>query len=135
MEFSGQYLTWEDYKALGGTLDLMPFNLLEFECRKKIDERTLNRLKDIDREDIPEEVRLCMFRLTDLVNSYASKSSSENKNITSENTDGYSVTYATGSQIQEIMKAKNNEIEDIIETDLFGVIVNSEHLLYLGVNY
>ena len=40
MEFEGQYLTYEDYKALGGTLnDQMPFNLLEFESRKQIDKR------------------------------------------------------------------------------------------------
>ena len=46
MEFEGQYLTYEDYKGLGGTLDLMPFNLLEFEARKKIDINTKNRLKN-----------------------------------------------------------------------------------------
>ena len=44
MEFKGQYLTYQEYKALGGTLDEMPFNLLEFNARKKIDERTFGRL-------------------------------------------------------------------------------------------
>ena len=48
MEFSGQYLNYEEYKSLGGTLDIMPFNILEFESRKRIDERTQNRLKDIE---------------------------------------------------------------------------------------
>ena len=47
MEFKGQYLTYEDYKALGGTLDLTPFNLLEFEARRRIDIKTQNRLKNI----------------------------------------------------------------------------------------
>ena len=46
MEFEGQYLTYEEYIDLGGTLDLMPFNLLEFEARRKIDIRTQSRLKD-----------------------------------------------------------------------------------------
>ena len=55
MEFSGQYLTYEEYKALGGTLDLTPFNLLEFESRRLIDTRTHNRLKNVD--NIPEEVK------------------------------------------------------------------------------
>lgn len=35
MEFSGQYLTYEEYRGLGGTLDLMPFNLLELD-RKSV---------------------------------------------------------------------------------------------------
>ena len=48
MEFSGQYLTYPEYKSLGGTLDIMPFNLLEFEARKKIDNRTLYRLKNVE---------------------------------------------------------------------------------------
>ena len=36
MEFSGQYLTYEEYRALGGTLDLAPFNILEFGARRRI---------------------------------------------------------------------------------------------------
>ena len=54
MEFSGEYLTYEEYKALGGTLDLLPFNLLEFEARKKINLKTFNRLVGI--KEIPQEV-------------------------------------------------------------------------------
>ena len=33
MEFKGQYLTYQEFKALGGTLDEMPFNLLEYNAR------------------------------------------------------------------------------------------------------
>ena len=44
MEFTGQYLTYQEYLALGGTLEEMPFNLLEFDARKRIDKRTLERL-------------------------------------------------------------------------------------------
>ena len=29
MEFKGQYLTYQEYLALGGTIEKMPFNLLE----------------------------------------------------------------------------------------------------------
>ena len=67
MEFSGQYLTYEEYKALGGTLDLTPFNLLEFESRRRIDTRTFNRLKGIDSDGIPQEVKICEFKM---INSY-----------------------------------------------------------------
>ena len=70
MEFNGQYLTYEEYKALGGSLDLTPFNLLEFESRRRIDIRTQCRLKDIDSKDIPQEVKLCEYALINSINSY-----------------------------------------------------------------
>jgi len=132
MEFSGQYLTYEQYKALGGTLDRMPFELLEYETRKRIDERTQNRLKNI--EDIPQEVKMCMFKLMGVMSSYDEGLDTVSRNIASENTDGYSVSYVTGSQIQEVLKTKNKELDDIIMTYLNGVIVNNEHILFLGVN-
>lgn len=40
MTFTNQYLNYNEYIELGGTLDELPFNLIEFECRKLIDERT-----------------------------------------------------------------------------------------------
>ncbi len=131
MEFSGQYLKFEEYKALGGTLDQMPFELLEYECRRRIDERTQNRLKGI--ETIPQEVKLCMLKLMNVMSSYDEGLDTVSRNIASENTDGYSVSYVTGSQIQEVLKTKNKEMDDIIMTYLSGVIINKEHILFLGV--
>ena len=131
MEESEKYLTYQEYRSLGGTLDLMPFNLLEFEAERKIDERTQNRLKDV--EEIPEEVKKCMFRLIDLMSTYDEQLSNATKGIASENIDGYSVSYITGSQANEIIKSKINEINDIITTYLFGVVVNGEHVLYLWI--
>lgn len=131
MEFSGQYLTYNEYKALGGSLDQTPFNLLEFEARRIIDNRTLQRLKSI--KEIPEEVKMCMLSLVDTINSYANKSQTS-KNISSESVGSYSVNYATGTQIQEIVKSKNAELTDVVLTYLTGVIVNGEHVVYSGVN-
>ena len=131
MEFSGQYLTYNEYRALGGTLDQTPFNLLEFEARRKIDEKTQGRLKNV--VEIPQEVKMCMFSLINSISSYSSCVSSNNKNIASESIDGYSVSYVTGGTLQEIVSSKNAELNDIITTYLFGVIVNNEHILYLGV--
>lgn len=131
MEFSEQYLTYDEYEALGGTIDQTPFNLLEFEARRKIDERTFGRLKNV--VELPQEVKMCMFALINSINSYGSSTSENNKNIASESTDGYSVSYVTGGAIQEIIKSKSVELNDIITTYLLGVIVNNEHVLYLGV--
>ena len=132
MEFEGQYLEFEEYEELGGSIEETPFNILEFEARKKIDERTQGRLKGI--VEIPEEVKMCAFALIGCVSCYDSSSVASNKNIASESTDGYSISYITGGTIQETINSKNAEINDIINTYLFGVIVDKEHILYVGVN-
>ena len=132
MEFEGQYLDFEEYEELGGSLNETPFNILEFEARKKIDERTQGRLKGI--EQLPIEVKMCMFALINTINGYTNAyQNNSNKNIISESVGSYSVNYASGSQIQEIIKSKSEELNDIIKSDLFGVVVNKEHILYLGV--
>lgn len=132
MDFSRQYLTYFEYKELGGTLPETPLNLLEFEARRKIDERTQGRLKKT--EKLPQEVKLCDFTLINSINSYSSTLNSSNKNITSENTDGYSVSYINSTQVQEVVKSKNKELEDIIMTYLLNVVINNEHILYLGAS-
>lgn len=136
MEFNGQYLTYEEYRALGGTLDLMPFNLLEFESRRQIDIRTQNRLKDIDSTNIPQEVKMCEYRMINSINNYweTTNNITSNGNVASENTDGYSISYVTASQIQDIIKSKSVELDDIIRDYLIGVIVNEQHIMYLGVD-
>lgn len=135
MEFNGQYLTYEEYKALGGTLDLTPFNILEFESRRKIDIRTLNRLKKTNSLEIPQEVKMCEFKMIDSINSYAKTTSNvaSNGNVASENTDGYSVNYITADKISEIVKSKSVELDEIIYDYLTGVIFNGEHIIYCGV--
>ena len=127
MIFNGQYLSYEEYKELGGTLDLMPFNLLEFEARRKIDIETFNRLK----ENIPQEVKLCEYELINRIDSYFKTNTTGN--VASESTDGYSVSYITADRVSEVVKSKNDDLKDIIRTYLLGVIYNNEHLLYCGV--
>lgn len=133
MDISGQYLTYSEYEALGGTLTTeTPFNLLEFEARRQIDIRTFGRLKDL--EVIPEEVKLCEYKLINTIQSYAQTDTSNNVgNVASENIDGYSVSYITLDRVSEVIKSKSNQIDDIIRTYLLGVIVNGEHIMYVGV--
>lgn len=128
MDFSEQYLTYGEYKALGGTLDIMPFNLLEFNARKKIDERTLGRLSGV--KEIPQEVKLCVFEMIKVLNSYDTYTT-QNKAVASENIDGYSISY-TGANSNNT-SAKNNELEDVIDTYLTDVVVDGTPVLYLGV--
>ena len=134
MTFEGQYLTYAEYQALGGSaIGEMPFNLLEFEARRQIDIRTFNRIKNS--KEIPQEVKLCVYNLINTINSYLSSTSniSSNGNVKTENIDGYSIQYISASDIGEVVKSKNIEIEDIIKTYLLGIIFNGEHLTYCGV--
>ena len=129
MEFKNQYLSYEEYKSLGGTLGEMPFNILELKARQIINERTQNRLKNI--EEIPQEVKICVYDLINTMNKYNLSNNSTSSNISSENTDGYSVTYRSGTELTEEQK---KQYDDVMETDLYGVIVDNTPILYLGVN-
>lgn len=132
MEFGGQYLTYEEYKGLGGTLSEMPFKLLEFETRKRIDNRTQNRIYNMSEK--PQEVKLCVNAMINTLEQYViDNSKGINKNVASESIDGYSVSYITGSQVQEAIKSKKSELEDIMQTYL-GNVRTSENIpvLYLG---
>ena len=129
MEFNNQYLTYEEYESLGGTLGEMPFNILELKARQIINERTQNRLKDV--EKIPQEVKNCVYDLIQIINKYNNSNNSTSSNISSENTDGYSVTYKSGTELTEEQK---KQYDDVMETDLYGVIVDNTPILYLGVN-
>ena len=132
MTFDNQYLTYSEYQELGGdAIGETPFNLLEYEARKQIDLRTQNRLKNLD--TIPDEVKMCMFNLINKIDSYNTATQDASGNVANESIDGYSITYITSTQIREIIASKNIEIQDIILNDLYGVIVNNEHLIFNGV--
>ena len=128
MTFEGQYLTYAEYQALGGSaIGEMPFNLLEFEARKEIDIRTQNRLSNI--EEIPQEVKLCMYSLINKIQLYIND---VDRSIGSESVGSYSVDYV--DDIRKVISNKDTELNDVILNGLYGVIVNNEHILYLGVD-
>ena len=131
MDFTNQYLSYEEYQELEGTLEEVPFNELEYECRRIIDSRTQNRLKNAD--EIPEEVKMLENKMIQTLQGYYVSLKKAQSGISSENTDGYSVTYIPSSQISQLIEGKIDVLQDLVSTYLFGVIVNNEHLLYCGV--
>ena len=128
MEFSGQYLNYEEYKSLGGTLDIMPFNILEFESRKRLDTRTQNRLNGV--EEIPQEVKMCMYAM---INTLEKGIIETKSSVASESIDGYSVTYLSPGEVVQVINTKQVELEDIMFSYLMHVVVNNVSILYLGV--
>lgn len=131
MEFTNQYLRYEEYLVLGGTLEEVPFNELEFECRRLIDSRTQNRLKNAN--EIPSEVKMLEYKMIESLQVYYNSLKNAQNGVQSENTDGYSVTYIPSTQIRQLIEGKIDSLQDLISTYLFGIIVNNEHLLYCGV--
>lgn len=131
MDFTNQYLSYEEYMSLEGTLEKVPFDELEFECRRIIDSRTQNRLKNTD--EIPQEVKMLENKMIQTLQGYYISLNKAQSGVASENTDGYSVSYISSNQISQLIKGKIDVLQDLISEYLFGVIVNNEHVLYLGV--
>lgn len=104
MEFEGQYLTYDEYKAMGGLLDQTPFNLLEFEARKEVDKYTFNRLVNLETQN--QDVKLCIYALIEQINS----NKANLNGVASESTDGYSISY-TSQNTSEISQKTRNIIE------------------------
>ena len=132
MTFEGQYLSYAEYLALGGSaIGELPFNLLEFEARNQIDLRTQRRL--IGQTNIPDKVKLCDFHLINKIQSYANDETDVKGNIANESIDGYSVTYLTADQIKQVIQLHKSEMEDIMMEDLYGVVINNVAVLFNGV--
>ena len=129
MEFEGQYLTYDEYQSLGGNLDRTPFNLLEYNARMKIDEKTFGRL--IGKGQNYQEVKLCVYNLITILNSYSSYDT-QNKAVSSESTDGYSISYGTPQK--STTEAKNSELDSSIDTYLINVAVDDVPVLYRGTD-
>ena len=92
MEFTGQYLTFEEYQSVGGSLTENAFNLLEYKSRKEIDKYTFGRLIELD-EQI-QQVKLC-------VNELIGTFDENDTTIKSEGVDGYSFTRMTKVELQK----------------------------------
>ena len=135
MTFEGQYLTYAEFQNLGGSaIGVTPFNLLEFEARRRIDIKTFNRVKKL--QAIPQEVKLCEFALINALSGYNETLSgiSTGGSVASESTDGYSVSYITSADVGKVVEAKADQINDIIKSYLLNVIVEGQHLMYCGAD-
>lgn len=130
MEIDNRYLKYTEYIEFGGSLEKTPFNMLEYKAQKEIDKHTFGRLKNLSEQK--KEVKMCCFELIHLLNSYKN-TANDNRMISSETTDGYSVSYNPNTE--STLKTKNNEIRDIIKTYLYDCkLENGTPYLYAGVD-
>lgn len=106
MLFENKYLNYNEYRSIGGKLQETPFNLLEYESRKRIDKYTYGRLKNLNNQI--EEVKACVYLLIDEMSS-----DNKQKNKSSQSVGSYSVNYI-------VLKSdeKERKYKSIIEDNL-----------------
>lgn len=132
------YLTYEEYKDMGGTLDETAFNDIEFEAESIINYYTFNRLKN-EKEQCTEVKMLMMYLIRniqiarDSTDSSISAGEVSDKAIASQSNDGVSVSYNVLSQ-KDIMDANAVNQFNAIHRYLNGVKNSLGQLvLYRGI--
>lgn len=101
------------------TNDFVTFSRLSRIAEKYIDMYTLSRLKSVPYDEIPQEVKYCIFELIQYIGENFSDGNVREK--TSESNDGYSVSYEN--------RTSEQAISDIIYTNLCNT-----DLLYRGTD-
>jgi hypothetical protein len=120
-----QYLTYEEYQEIGGTLDLTAFKRNIDRACAIVDSRTQNRLQSV--YEISQRVKACIRDLVEYLNS----SFSSGRTITSKSQSAGGVSESESYETSE--KTNANDISSIIydylstETDDCGT-----PLLYRG---
>ena len=107
------YITYEQYKALGGTAEQSAFPLLERLARKKLDYWTQGRIAEVD-----DDIRLCMLLLM-------GKIKSGKKDVSSVSNDGVSVTYASAQTEEQLMGSVYDQVVEILPVELVNLEVGS----------
>lgn len=130
------YLTYDEYKEMGGTLEEAEFNDLERESRTYVDDITFNRFRK-DKE-YPKELKECMYILIDKVKTLGrtlkvSVDPDETPQIVSQSNDGVSISYNVLSAI-DIQAQAEKDIQKTLRAYLFGVRNEAGRLVtYRGV--
>lgn len=123
------YLTYDEYKEMGGAVPQTEFIQLEFKARKRIDYLTDSRVKDM--ANIPEAVKMCMMSLITVEAAVGVEAQVLNPVVTSYNTDGYSESYGKAMGAEDAAVSMNATVRTLLygETNDEGI-----PLLYRGVD-
>lgn len=108
------YITYEQYKSLGGTVDTTAFPRLELLAKKKLDYWTQNRITDAN-----DDIRLCMTIIIDALG----KIYRGEKDVASVSNDGVSVTYASAQTEEQMIGCVYDQIVEILPVELVSLEV------------
>lgn len=87
------YLKYDEYTAMGGTMDAALFPRFEMKARMLIDMLTRRRLEGED--PVRESVKYCMYELIQMMHGDEA-SGCGGREITGVSNDGVSISYAAG---------------------------------------
>jgi len=121
MDSYTSYLTYSDYKELGGTLPEDAFRLLERKAHRYMDEFTFKRIPQLDH--IPDEVREVMKEFIDKLNT-----------VDNQRESGDLITQYSNGVEQLTYKIIT---EEELKSDLNKLAVSwlPNYLTYRGVNF
>ena len=137
------YLTYEEYRAGGGTLGEEDFARAEFKARKRIDWLTDGRVAamvgravshapgSIAHEIVPEAVKAAMMSVIRADGAVGAEALAESVPVVAFDTDGYSERYdSAGARVACLEGQLNAEVRRLLagEKDDWGV-----PLLYRGI--
>lgn len=106
------WLTYEEFVSLGGSLSSVSaseFDFIELKARKRIDYRTLERIKTPT-----EDIKKLMVELIGLQKEFDGINSA----VSSYGNDGVSVSYVSPEAAKADFEAKANELIDSVVGDL-----------------
>ena len=122
-----KYLSYTEYRNLGGNLDVAAFTRQIFRAERKVDAHTFGRL--ISAPAVSATVKACLRRLVEYMNM-TDNAENDGQRAASIGNDGVSVTYAAGPTRAEIAAREEAIICEYLirERDADG-----SPLLYRGV--
>ena len=121
MDSYTSYLTYEDYKELGGELSLDAFTKLERKAQRYLDSFTFNRIKQLPK--VPDEVREV---LTEFIHKLDT--------VSNQRENGDLVTQYSNGVEQLTYKVVT---EDELKSDLYNIAIDwlPQYLTYRGVSF
>lgn len=108
------YLTYEEYKEMGGTAEQSSFTILEMQAEYKLNYWTLDRITEAD-----EKIKLCM---TLLIDALAEVQNGES-DVSSFSNDGVSVTLADAKTSEQKLQSVYRRVVEILPVELVSVVI------------
>lgn len=125
-----QYLTYDEYRRMGGELEETDFSTKEQEAEMEINFLTDRRL--VLDTAIPGEVKNLVFNLIDLISQKVAYESADSGTVASVSNDGVSVSYVKQTA-QEFLDGYEDNLKKMIVKYLYGLTNQAgESLIYRG---
>lgn len=125
-----QYLTYDEYRRMGGELDETDFSAKEQEAEMEINFLTDRRL--VLDTAIPQEVKNLVFNLIDLIGQKSAYETTDKGMMLSASNDGVTATYAKQTA-QEFLDGYEDNLKKMIVKYLYGLTNQAgESLIYRG---